>query len=652
MISNVSLKAKIERVYKHNKTLILIHSSLAILWPLAIWLIYLLFPNQLETRILLSRAIFTGICVQLFVLAVQKRHYVVKTINEFFAGTTYPINLAIFRIIHFESIFSIDRFSQVIWFSELPKELMFVPFGSGWLINIIPINATIAQIAIFLLKIFSFTAMIGLFTRTSAWLTVILSFYVLGIPQFYGKVDHYHHLLWFAAILAASRCGDVLSLDAIFMSWKRADRGQLEPPGLSRAYALPLRFLWLLLGIIYIFPGLYKLFAGGFDWAFSENLKYRLYTIWLDLDGWIPAFRLDQYPVLYQLSALGSILFELCFILLIFFPKTRYIAAVSGVAFHSMIYQLMKINFTSLAKAYVTFFDFNAIFHWIGHRLFPKDMYVVYDGNCKLCRRTISTLRVFDILGRLTFVNALDNQALTTHNLLWLDSQALMADMHTVLETKSWKGFLAYRILIQRMPILWPILPFLYVWPIPVIAKGIYRRVADSRTCSLPQAEISNISRPNYQPRTSSAVLMVVGISLCIGNLITGFAGIHTGWPFSAYPPFAKLSGPQAVILEVVPLSSTATPIPFDLKDVKTEFAAHKFTGLTKSILEKTSDPIKKQQKLSALWQVFTRSSPNLQQAKSVQFYETTIWKAPEKRLEKPIQRSLIFELTLKPESK
>jgi predicted DCC family thiol-disulfide oxidoreductase YuxK len=579
------------------------------------------------------------------VLAVQKRHYVVKTINEFFAGTTYPINLAIFRIIHFESIFSID-YSQVVWFSELPKELMFVPFGSGWFINIVPINATIAQIAIFLLKIFSFTAIIGLFTRTSAWLTVILIFYVLGIPQFYGKVDHYHHLLWFAAILAASRCADVLSLDAIFMSWKRADRGQLESPGLSRAYALPLRFLWLLLGIIYLFPGLYKLYAGGFDWAFSDNLKYRLYSLWLSLDGWIPAFRLDHYPILYHLSALGSIFFELSFILLIFFPKTRYIAAVSGIAFHSMIYQLMKIDFTSLAKGYVTFLDFNAIFHGIGHQLFPKDMYVVYDGNCKLCRRTIATLRVFDILGRLTFVNALDNQALTTHNLLWLDSQALVADMHTVLETKSWKGFLAYRILIQRMPILWPILPLLYIWPVPVIAKRIYRRVADSRTCSLPQTEISKVSKPNYQPRTYSQVLMVVGISLCIANLLTGFAGIYKGWPF------ATLAGPQTVILEVVPLSSTGTPFAFAPKDLKKEFRPHKFVGLTKSILKETEDPIQKQQKLSALWQVYSRSYPNFQQAKSVQFYETTVWNAPERRLEKPIQRSLIFELTLKPESK
>ena len=53
----------------------------------------------------------------------------------------------------------------------------------------------------------SFTGMVGLFTRTSALFTTVLSFYVLGIPQFYGKVNHYHHLLWFAGILRQADAG-------------------------------------------------------------------------------------------------------------------------------------------------------------------------------------------------------------------------------------------------------------------------------------------------------------------------------------------------------------------------------------------------------------------------------------------------------------
>lgn len=645
MLSNLSLKAQIERLYRYHQTL-LIHSSIAIVWPIAIWLMYVLFPNQLGTRIKVSRAIFISICIQILILAVQKRRYLLKTIREFFAGTTHPINLAIFRIVLFGLIFEFS-ISRIVWFSQLPKEILFPPIGSEWLISLIPINATVAQATSWLLKFCSFTAMIGLFTRTSAWLTVILGVYVLGIPQFYGKVDHYHHILWFAAILAASRCADVLSLDAVFMSWKRADRGQVEPPSLSRVYALPLRFVWLLLGIIYFFPGFWKLWHSGFDWAFSDNLKYQLYTKWLELDGWMPLFRLDRYPVLYKLSALGSILFELTFILLIIWPATRYIAAVGGLILHNMIGLIMNIGFLSLQKCYVAFFDWNAIFHWIGYRLFPKDMYVVYDGNCKLCRRTIATFRVFDIFGRLTFLNALDEQALATHNLFWLDSQALLADMHAVLKANSWKGFYAYRVLAARIPIFWPILPLLYVWPVPQIGKRIYRRVADSRTCSLPQAEIHDTSKPKYQPRTYSQAVMLVGVSLLIGNVLFGFAKISNAWPFACYPKFSSLSGPQTTILEVVPLSTTGTPVPFEQKNLKGEFALHKFAGLTRKILNRTEEPVKQQQQLNALWQVITRSYSSLQQVKSVQYYQTKVWNEPERQLENPVERSLIFELNL-----
>ncbi|MBW4617249.1 MAG: DUF393 domain-containing protein [Desmonostoc vinosum HA7617-LM4] len=644
-----ALKKQIEKLYKGHKFL-LIHLSIAILWPLVIWLIYFLFPNQIATRLKLSRAILIGICIQLLIFAFQRRRYFFKTIREFFTEETYPINLAIFRIVLFQSLFVQvnSSVSKILWFSQVPSDLLFPPLGLGWIIYLIPINATIAQITALLLKICSFTAMIGLFTRTSAWLSVILGVYVLGIPQLYGKVNHYHHLLWFAAILAASRCADVLSLDAIFFAWKRADRGQIEPPSLSRNYALPLRFVWLLMGIIYFFPGLYKLFSGGFDWAFSDNLKYQLYNKWLELDGWMPLFRLDKYPVLYRLSALGSIFFELSFIFLMFSSTTRYIAAVGGLLFHNMTNLLMKISFLILQKCYVAFLDWNAIFHWIGHRLFRKEMYVIYDGNCKLCRRTIATLKVFDIFGRLTFVNALDEQALTTHNLLWLDLQALLADMHVVVETKSWKAFSAYRVLATRIPILWPTLPLLYIWPVPTIGNQIYRRVADSRTCSLPQAQnYDDVPRRNYQPRSHVQIVTVVGTFLLVINIFFGLIRETEAWPFSCYPKFSGIANAQTVVLEIVPLSTTGTPIAFEQKSLKKKISPERFMGLSLSILYKTKDPNKKLRQLSVLWQLITNSDPSLKQAKSVQFYKTTVWNDPEKQLENPVNRSLVLELNV-----
>ena len=42
----------------------------------------------------------------------------------------------------------------------------------------------------------------------------MLGWYVLGLPQTFGKVDHDHHLLWCLFVLACSPCGDALAIDA------------------------------------------------------------------------------------------------------------------------------------------------------------------------------------------------------------------------------------------------------------------------------------------------------------------------------------------------------------------------------------------------------------------------------------------------------
>ncbi|MEH2071731.1 MAG: DCC1-like thiol-disulfide oxidoreductase family protein [Nostoc sp.] len=616
---------------------------------------YLIFPNQIGTRIQLSRIILIGIFIQLFVLGFQKRSYLLKTIREFFSGKTYPINLAIFRIFLFGTILVlvINNFSHIVWLSQFPKELFVFPFGAKWLFPLIPINGTLAQISCWLLIICSFTAMIGLFTRSSAWLTVILGFYALGIPQSFGKVDHYHHLLWFAAILGVSRCADILSLDAIFMAWKRADRGQVEPPGLSQIYALPLRFTWLLFDVIYFFPGLYKVWIPGFDWVFTDNLKYQIFFKWLEwneIDGWNPLFRLDGYPVLYRSAAIGSICFELAFVVLVFFPITRYLAAFGGLLLHNMIGMVMHIHFLLLQTCYVVFFEWNAIFYWIGNRLFPTEMYVVYDGNCKLCRRTIATLKVFDIFGRLKFVNALDNEDLKTHNLLWLDKQALLADMHAVLQRKSWKGFQAYRVLAARIPIFWTILPLLYVWPIPDIGNRIYRRVADSRTCSRPEAEIPKTQKRNYQLPNSSQALVVIAVALLIGNILLGLIQKRWAWPLACYPTFSEIIGPQVETIQIVPLNAAGAPFNLELKDFKQKMGPTKFKALVDDIFaskEKKKDVISQEQRVSSLWQLISDNHPNLPQAKSVQFFKNTLWNDPQKLSENPIDSSLIYELKL-----
>ena len=321
-------------------------------------------------RIIYSRLVLLCIVAQLLIVASVLRYQIFSLVTTFFDTATHPLNLAVFRIVFFWTLLDPERVPQVIFYSQLPVELQVVPKGLGWLFNYLPINETLAKVFSNLYLVSCFTGMIGLWSRTSALLVAVVGFYILGIPQLFGKVNHYHHIIWFAALLAASPCGDAFSCDAVVSAWKRADRGITTPPGSSSAYAVPLRFVQLLLGIIYFFPGFWKAW-GGLDWVFSENLKFQMYNKWLESGPWMPLFRLDHYPLLYQLSALLTIVIELSFICLIFLPRLYVLAPLAGFIFHHMAGFFLNLRF-DLYYYYTVFFDLHAVSIRLGRWMYKQ----------------------------------------------------------------------------------------------------------------------------------------------------------------------------------------------------------------------------------------------------------------------------------------
>ena len=111
-----------------------------------------------------------------------------------------------------------------------------------------------------------------------------------------------------------------------------------------------------------------------------------------------------------------------------------------------------------------------------------EPFYVLYDGDCGLCRRTTERLRRADFFRRLTFVNARDRGALKKEGLERFQEKDLAADLHAVSDEKIWRGFEAYRAIAARLPLLWPAWPFLWVWPVSALGRRAYRHVADTRS--------------------------------------------------------------------------------------------------------------------------------------------------------------------------
>jgi len=568
----------------------------------------------------------------------------VRLFRDFFCTEEHPVNLAIFRITIFAVMLAVLNETEVLWYSRFPKELFFPPTGTEWILSWIPINALWASRAIVLYKVFCWMALIGFFTRFSSLMSVFLGLYVLGIPQFFGKVNHEHFLLWFAMLIGVSRSGDFLSFDAVIRAWKRADKGITAGPGLSKSYSLPLRFVWILIGIAYFFPGFWKVWNGGFYWGLSDNMKYQLYSIWIFQSDWNPLFRIDQYPFLYRLAGVGTILFELSFIVLIFIPLLRPLAVIGGISFHFMIKLFMRINFWTLQVCYVAFFDWNKIFLRCGRWIYKKDMFILFDGNCQLCRRTIAIFRVFDIFQRIVYVNMFDQKLIHENKLSWIDSADVIKDMHVVVDKKIVKGFRAYQRIAWRIPILWPLIPLLFLWPMPVIGEKIYRHVADTRSCTIPD----NTVHINKNAEIQSSVfrmtpVIFTGIFLVVMNFSFGVMEKTQAWPFACFPTFSFSPKGTAETLEISVITHQGEELHFTSYTVKSHFQSGRLKFLIDRILN-SQDTQQKISRLRALWNVWTEENEIFQSASNVQFYIVQLSTIPEERLLNPLSKELIYE--------
>src|SRR5262249_38810762 len=137
----------------------------------------------------------------------------------------------------------------------------------------------------------------------------------------------------------------------------------------SIAYALPLRFVWLLIGVSYLMPGLAKLAAGP-QWVFSDNLANLMHGFWLT-KGFTPALRIDRYPLLIRSAAAATVIFEVGFLPALFFPRLRRLAVAGGVAFHLLTMIYLHIAFYGLLVCYVAFVDWAALLAALRRRLTP-----------------------------------------------------------------------------------------------------------------------------------------------------------------------------------------------------------------------------------------------------------------------------------------
>jgi predicted DCC family thiol-disulfide oxidoreductase YuxK len=339
-------------------------------------------------------------------------------------------------------------------------------------------------------------AAIGLWTRPSLIVAAAVSPYLLGLPHNFGKTHHFDALVVLVLIvLAASRCGDAWSIDALRRRIRHPQAAAPRPP--SPEYTWPIRAVWSLMAIVFFSSGLAKLRTSGLRWAFSDNLSILLQSSsyhMANADPLLPwGLALAQAPLLYQGLAAMTLFCEACYPLALVSVPMRWIVVPGMFGSQVGIRLFMGPTFTQFLICNAFWVPWRRVGErlraWLGAG--RRRITILYDGDCGLCQRTIAVVRQLDLLGAVEIRNALTEWPELSRRFPGLTQDACLADMHGV--TASGRvvvGFDTYRALAWVLPLGWLLLPSLYLPGVRPIGRRVYRAIAARRFragCPVPQ---------------------------------------------------------------------------------------------------------------------------------------------------------------------
>ena len=271
-----------------------------------------------------------------------------RQLLRFWRQAEHPINLAMARILvaGTASLLALQLWPVNLRVAGLPAQLQLPMQQPSLPATLLTPQPELVACLSPLFFLFALLGCLGLFTRFSLGTAALLGCYLLALPGLFSKIVHYHHVVWFLALLACSPCHHALSLD----SWIQARRGKRFPNSRQTGYAPALKLIQIHIAVIYFFPGLWKLTLHGIpEWCWSDNLRNILFWHWryeIHMEtGWTPLWRIDRQPWMLHWGALSAILFELAMPLLVLWRRGRTPAVSLAVLFHLFNYYLLKLGF-------------------------------------------------------------------------------------------------------------------------------------------------------------------------------------------------------------------------------------------------------------------------------------------------------------------
>jgi uncharacterized membrane protein YphA (DoxX/SURF4 family) len=210
------------------------------------------------------------------------------------------------------------------------------------------------------------TCLLGLATRTSAFIFALGNWFFLAHGSSYGESHHGEAIFAiFLMLLAFSPSGRYLSIDALIRSRRYHEENASRATINKMEFGIwPLRLIQVLLALTYFSTGVSKLIYGGLQWMNGYTLQQYIITdavLWgMPLGIW-----LAQQHMLCQLSSIGTIFFELFFFITLIIPRSVPYFLLAGLLFHTGIYVAMAAPFFQHMILYAVFIDFDRVAVWL-----------------------------------------------------------------------------------------------------------------------------------------------------------------------------------------------------------------------------------------------------------------------------------------------
>ena len=178
--------------------------------------------------------------------------------------------------------------------------------------------------------------LLGLYARAVAVLCALGYAYAIGQMYSYTSVHHGDALLLLALVLCALSPTDAVL--ALRPPWRALVAAPLAPAATAPGW--PILFIRVQIALTYWLAGYAKLVVGGVGWADGATLQYYLLLRGQPLGWWVA-----QSPELCLLLSVGSLVWELVFPLVLFWPRTAWVLVPAAVAFHLGSQTLLGLGF-------------------------------------------------------------------------------------------------------------------------------------------------------------------------------------------------------------------------------------------------------------------------------------------------------------------